>query len=159
MDFHRVETRFPRIQRASAISLNNAGEFGKFKCARRWIGGHRLPLKHKLPVCSDGAGRDRQSSVEEKGMRDAPDMPKLQQHSAACLVYGAGDCLPAFHLLRGPDAWRIRISHTHWRNRGSLRENEASRGALRVILRHQCIRNTSFARSAARERGHQNAIG
>jgi len=112
-----------------------------------------------MAVRRAGARRDGLGAVEKKWMRDAPDMPQLQQHAAARIMYRARDHFPARDLLLRPDSRRVGIADAHRRHRGRFRKNDARRGALDIIFRHHRIRHASRACPAARERRHQNAVG
>src|SRR5699024_2271366 len=55
----------------------------------------------------DGRGRDRRLAVVKVRMRDAPDVPKLQENVPTARVHGLGHLPPALDLGRGVNAGRI----------------------------------------------------
>jgi hypothetical protein len=86
-------------------------------------------------------------------------MPQLQDDPAASLVHGVGGQFPAFHLRVVPDAGRVRVAHALGRDRRGLGDDQAGIGALAVVLGHQRIGHAAFTGAAARERGHDDAVG
>ncbi len=85
-------------------------------------------------------------------------MPQLHENQAAGPVHGLGGELPALHLLVRPDPRRIRIADAQRRHRGGLADDQAGRGALRIVPRHQRARYPLHARSGAGERRHHDAV-
>ena len=62
-------------------------------------------------------------------------MPELEDDLAAGAMDAVGDETPARDLILGPDARRVRIADPLLADRSRLRDDEAGRGALDVIVR------------------------
>ena len=112
VDFDAVEPCALGVLGAAAIFGNDAGNFAEIERARHDVVAHRA---HQADVAfrRDGAGRDRQCASEIVGMRDASDMPELQEDGPTCRVHGFRDALPARDLFLRPDARRIGIADAH----------------------------------------------
>ncbi|MNC53903.1 hypothetical protein D3C75_1033550 [compost metagenome] len=91
-------------------------------------------------------------------MRDAPDMPQLQEDPPAGAMNGLGDVGPAAHLVIGPDTRGVRITDTHWRHRSGFAEDQAGAGTLHVVLGHQRVGYPAFIGAAAGQRSHDDAV-
>ena len=152
-----VETGEPGVLRPLAIGFDHSRNLLERKSAGDRIG---LLGPHQADVTlrGDRARRDRQGAVQIRGMRNAADVPELQQNAPAGFMHRAGDLGPSLYLLLGPDARRVGIADAHWRDRGRFRQDEAGRSALNVIVAHQFVRNTTGARPTASQRGHDDTI-
>src|SRR5580700_1511344 len=102
---------------------------------------------------------DRECPVKVDRIRYATDVPQLEQNSPIGVVDPIRHAFPTGNLFLRPNTWRIRITDTHRGNGGGLRNNQASAGALLVVLAHQIVWDPPLAGSTAGERSHDNAIG
>ena len=107
----------------------------------------------------DRAWANRKRAVMIDGIGDAPDMPELKEDAAAGSMHALHDFAPAFDLLAGPDARRMRIADACRRDRCRLGKDKAGRCALGIILAHHRIRNPARAgRSVAGQGRKENAV-
>ena len=109
VNFDAVETCRFRVLSALAISFDDSCDLGQFKGARRGV----VPLwaqKRDMALGRNGARGDRKLSVQIQRMRDTPDMPELQENTAARLMNRVRDLPPAFDLLARPNTGRIGIT-------------------------------------------------
>src|ERR1700722_11054789 len=87
-------------------------------------------------------------------------MPKLDDHSSAGAVNCVGDRLPTFALLFRVDAWSAKPTPCLVAHEGALRDDEAGRCALNIVIAHKIVRNTVRVRCThSCERSDHNAIG
>jgi len=84
---------------------------------------------------SDGRGGNGCLAVEKTGVGDASNMPELKHNETTGLVHGAGDLRPTLDLLIGPDPWSVDVAYTSGGHRGGFGNDQASAGALEVVLR------------------------
>src|SRR5262249_60765830 len=127
------------------------GGWGEGVEAIRSIGMHVRP---------DGRGCDRELAAWlEGGVRDAPDMPKLQHDAAARDMDCAGDALPTFDLLRAVDARRRDIALAFRRDLRRFGDDEPCTCALRVLERVERVRHVAGAGAAPRQGRHGAAVG
>ena len=82
----------------------------------------------------DGRGRDREQAVRLQGrVRDASDVPELQEDQSAGLMHRIGDQSPALDLFAAVNARRPGIALSLHRHLGGFADDEGGRGTLRVI--------------------------
>jgi hypothetical protein len=82
-------------------------------------------------------------------MRDAPDMPELQEEHAALGMNGVDDLAPSLDLLFRPDAGYVGIGD----------DQSARRGALGVVFHVQRPRREArLFRPHARQGRHHDAV-
>src|SRR5665213_1185976 len=90
-------------------------------------------------------------------MRDAADMPELEEDFAAGLMHGRSDFSPAFDLSRVINSRRPRIALALLRNLGSFSDDERCRGALAIIFDVEIIRRIgAMGCAVARQRRHDD---
>ena len=92
MDLDAVESRGLGVLGALAERLHDAGQFLGRQRARHHVG----PLRaHQADMAlgRDRARRHRQRTAVKDRIRDAPDMPELQEDPSARLVHAVGDAL------------------------------------------------------------------
>lgn len=95
-----------------------------------------------------------------RGMRDAADMPELQENASACRVNGRGHLLPPRHLGVGKNSRGVGISESAPRRHGGrLGYQQSSTGSLTIILRVQLRRHIASGRAAAGQRCEIDAVG
>ena len=99
-----------------------------------------------------------QLTIQIQRVRNPPDVPQLKEHFPTLRMDGAGDFLPALHLLLRPDPGAVRVADALWSDRSGLTNDQAHAGALAIVFRHQVVRHATFARAAARERCHDHPI-
>ena len=90
MNFDAVEAGGLGILSALLIGGDDAGNFLRLQRPRGDIFLFR-PHQRDMPFGPDGAGRHRRRAVQENGIGNASDMPKLQQHAPACAMHRLGD--------------------------------------------------------------------
>ena len=69
-----------------------------------------------------------------------------------------GDALPAVELLGAVQAGHISVTLRLVADRRGFSDQETCRGALGIVLGHQCGRN-GVGRAVARQRRHHDAVG
>ena len=92
-------------------------------------------------------------------MRDAAGMPKLCDDRAAFGVHGVGDGFPAPDLFVRIAARRIRVALRLGRDLGRFGDDQAGRGALRVVFNGKGTRDEARTGAISRERRHHDAVG
>ncbi len=118
------------------------------------------PPTNVLPLARIADGRDRQLVVLlQADMRDASDMPELDEDAAAALMHAIGDLAPARHLLLRVDAGGVLIALALLRNLARLGHQQAGGGALPVIFDRQRARHQACDRAVARQGRHHQAVG
>ncbi len=158
MHFHAVEARSLGVFRTDAIGLDDVTDFRQLQRARYWQwcdGAHQA----HVPFSRNGTRRDRGFAVQVGRVGNTAHVPQLQGDTATGVVHGLGDVAPATYLVVGPDAGGVRVTHAHRRHRGGFGQDQAGRGALHVILGHHRVRYTAFIGTAARQWGHDDAVG
>jgi hypothetical protein len=93
-------------------------------------------------------------------MRDAADMPDLDEDAPAALMHAIGDLAPACDLLLRIDAGRVLIALALLRDLAGFRDQETRGRALAVII--HCERARHHARrhcAVARQRRHRKTVG
>lgn len=104
------------------------------------------------------ADRGRGELVEAR-VADPAGVHELGEDEAAAGVDRVGDRLPAGDLLGRVQAGRVEVALPDRRRLGTLRDDQAGTGALRVVGRHQLGRAaTRPVRPAARHRRHHHPV-
>jgi hypothetical protein len=107
----------------------------------------------------DQRRRDRQRTVEEIGMRDAPHVPELAEDPPAGAVHAVGDATPTLDVRRCVDARCSEPTARRLRDRRRLRDEQTGIGA-RAVVRNQELARRAIGRIAtAGHRRHHHAIG
>ena len=157
VDFDPVETRPLGVFGPLAIGFDNARDLVGFKGAGRFVFLFR-PDKADSARRLDGAWGDRQFSIQEQRVGNAPDVPQLQKDQPACVVDGLGHQLPAFDLRVVPDARRVGIAYAHRGHAGGFGQDQPGTGTLRVIFRHHGVRNSVGTGAGTGQRRHDDAV-
>src|SRR5213079_679589 len=102
--------RGQRVRGAAFKTVDDAGDFLRFQRARlRNIG--ELPTDKGLALGTDRRRSDRRAAVRlQRGVRDAPDVPDLDEDAPAALVHALGDLAPARDLFVRVNAGRVLIT-------------------------------------------------
>ena len=137
--------------------LDDGGDLLRFQGAGRDIGTLRAE-QADMALRGDGTGSDGRLAAEEGRIGDAADMPDLGEDTAAGLVHGAGDGLPALDLLLAPEAGDIGIADRQGGDGHALADDQAGGGALAVVFGHQGARHMA-GRAGAGEGRHDDAVG
>ena len=152
MDLNAIEAGALRVFGGAAELLDDQRDLARFEGARSDEGLLRADE-------GDVAGGDRELAVEEEGIGDAADVPDLLEDAAAVSVDGGGDGLPGFHLLLRPDAGDLRVADGHGADGGAFGDDEASGGALSVVLHHDGRGDIVRGAAQAGKRRHDDAAG
>ena len=93
-------------------------------------------------------------------MRDAPDMPELQEDDSALGVNRIDHLAPARNVLLGIDAGHARAAETGFGHRRGFGDEQSARGrALGVIFRVQrSRRERGLGRAHPRQRRQRQAV-
>jgi len=114
MNFHAVEPSLLGEFRPVDIFANDSGDFGDFESLWGDVIGHLFTRKD-LSFGSDGRGGDWENAVRLKtGMRDATDVPELEEDAATGGMNGLDDFFPSGDLFRGVDAGGIGVTVAEW---------------------------------------------
>src|SRR3981081_3497948 len=93
-------------------------------------------------------------------MRDAPDMPKLDEDAATAFMHAIGHLAPTGGLLRRIDARCVLITLALLRHLACLSDEEAGGRALAVIVHRDWARHHARPHCAvARQWRHYQAVG
>jgi hypothetical protein len=98
-------------------------------------------------------------TIEEDGVGDAAYVPDLREDSSASVVGGGGDGLPEVSLFFGPDAGDVGVANAEGVDRSAFGDDEASGGALGVVLGHDGGGEVVGRAAEAGEGGHEDAVG
>src|SRR3984885_4908482 len=159
MNLDPVEPGRFRVLGAAAVGLDDIRKLLGLEGAWRDIRSLRTQQAHGS-FRRDRARPNGKSAVVIARIGDAPDVPDLKEYAPAGAVHALDDVTPAFGLLVGPDARRMRIAYARGRDGGRLGKDEASGRALDIIVAHQHVRNPPWAgRPVARQRRHEDAVG
>ena len=90
-------------------------------------------------------------------MADAPGVHELHEHLRALRVNRIGDALPPRNLRRGKYSGNARVAQPIGRRRRAFGDDQSGGRPLRVILRHQLVRDIAGG-AVARHRRHDQAI-
>ena len=91
-------------------------------------------------------------------MRNAPRMHQLHDDLPALGMHGVGGQPPTADMLGSVESRDAAIAEPVGRGRGPLGDDQAGRGALRVVLRHQGVRGIVIDGTTARHRRHDDAV-
>ena len=92
-------------------------------------------------------------------MRDATDVPELEEDAAAGGMNGLDDFFPSGDLFRGVDAGGVGVTVAERRDRGCFADDQSGRGSLAIVLGIQFIGDVACRGSAPSEGSHQNPMG
>jgi hypothetical protein len=93
---------------------NDSRKFGSFESPWGDIIDHLFSSKD-LSFGSDGRGGDWENSVRLKaGVRDATDVPELEEDAATGGMNGLDDIFPSGDLFGGVDAWGVGVAVAEW---------------------------------------------
>jgi hypothetical protein len=107
----------------------------------------------------NGARSDGLGSAIEQRMAGTTAVPELQHDLAAFGMHGIGHDLPALDLRVGVDAGFHPEGGVAFHHHRGLGDDESGAGALRIIFGHQRRGIVIGISPAARERGHEDAVG
>ncbi len=117
-------------------------------------------VDERLGLGPDRRGRHGRGAVLlQVDVRDAADMPELQEYPPALGVHGGRDLAPAVDLSLGVDAGRVLVTLSLLRDLRGLGNQQAGRRALAVILRGEIAWNEARASAIARQGRHDDTIG
>ena len=159
MHLDAVEAGCERVARAGAIPFDDAGQLVGVEGAR-CLERHQAGQRDGFAGRADRRRRDRQLAARLQGrMRDAADVPQLQEDAAAVGVYRIGHFLPAGDLLGRVDARRARVTLSFRADLGRLGDQES--GCPRVVHSRSARTATGHChrRAVARQRCHHDAAG
>ena len=91
-------------------------------------------------------------------MRDAADMPHLQDDPYAGFVYGIGHLAPAVDLDVGMDPRRARRAHAFGTNLSRLGHDQRRIGTLLIIGGIERMRNVPLVRPVPGHRRHDDTV-
>ena len=92
-------------------------------------------------------------------MRNAADVPKLQEHPAAGRVHGVGDAFPAGDLFGAVNAGRAWIADALRRDLCGFADDQSGTGALGVVSRVERPRHIAAPGAITRHWRHHDPIG
>jgi hypothetical protein len=160
VDLDAVEAGFLGALGGMCVVGDDAGDFRRLQRARRDERLEAFVGVGLLVLGPHGARRHGQRAIGlQVGMRNAPDVPELQEDASALLAHCLGRELPAFDLLLRPDARGADVALTLGGDVGCLGDDEAGRGALGVVGRLQLARYAIVIGTRARQRRHDDAVG
>jgi hypothetical protein len=118
MDFHAVEASLLRKFCSVDVFGNDSGNFGDFEGPWGDVIDHLFTSKD-LSFGSDGRGGDWENSGRLKaGVRDATDVPELEEDAATGGMNGLDDFFPSGDLFGGVDAGCVGVAVAERRDRG-----------------------------------------
>ncbi len=160
MNLDAVETGGERVLGAALEILDDAGNFGQLERARFGDVGEGA-VDEGLALGADRRRRHRLAAVRlQRVVRDAADMPELDEDAAALFMHAVGDLAPACDLLLGIDAGRILIALALLRDLAGFGDQKPRGGALAVIVDRQRARHHAGRyRAVAGQRRHHEAVG
>src|SRR5207247_7125115 len=133
VDFHAVESRGNRILSAALEILDDPWNLRQLQRARLGDIGEGAVDKGLALGADRGWPHRLAAAGLQRVVRDAADMPDLDEDAPALFVHAVGHLAPAGDLLLRIDAGRILIALALLRNLAGFRDQEACRGALPVI--------------------------
>lgn len=163
VDLDAVEAGGERVLRALPVSLDHQRDLGGLQRPRRLVLDHLAVRRHALELGGDRnrRRRHRQRTVRlERGVRDAADVPELQEDQAALGVHRIDHLAPARDLGLAVDAGDAGIAEAGGDHRRGFRDQQAAFcRALRVIFRvHRPRRQTRPRRPHPRQRRHHDTV-
>ena len=154
-----IEAGGSGVRGAFAVLRDDAGKLGGLERPRRDVGLHAVE-RPRLARRRDRRRRHWQGAIGlQRGMRNSPDMPKLQKNPPAGRMHCVSDELPAGDLRGAVDARRARIAEPLGRYLARLGDDQPGARALRIIGRVQRRRRIARAGPIARHRRHHQAVG
>ena len=140
-----------------------AGDDGRqlvvVQLARHHVGLLALGRVHLVAGDRERARRHRLAAVVEQRVAGAAAVPDLQHDAPAGGMHRVGDLLPAGDLGLGVDAGLVPEGGVALHRHRRLGDQQAGAGALGVVGGHQLAGHVAGFGAAARERGHQDAVG
>ena len=157
MDFDAIESRFARVDSGLRVIAHRVRDVLLRHLARLHV---RLLAKTCVAVSfrSDRRRSNGRGPFQEIRMRNASHMPQLQEDLTVASMHGVGHRFPASDVSLRVNPRRSDPAVALRRNRRCLTDDQSRARALRVILRHERIRRSLHACSAARQRRHDHAI-
>ncbi len=112
-----------------------------------------------MPEAAIALGATGSCPWRNSGVGDAAYMPDLGEDVPSGGMDGGGDGFPCLGLLAGPEAGYVGIADAKGIDGDTFAQDEAGRGALRVVLSDDRGGNVVGGTAQARERGHEDAVG
>jgi hypothetical protein len=158
VDLDAIEAGFLGEAGAPDVLRHDTGNLFDVQGTRDDVVSHLL-TRPELTLRLDGGRGDGEFTVRlVVRVRDAADVPELQEDAAALGVHGGGDLLPTRDLLVRVDARGVRVTMAAGRDCGGLGDDQAGAGALGVVFGHQVRRDVGTFGPATGQRGHQDAV-
>ena len=157
VDLDAVEAGLDRVARRSGIVADNPLDFVVVESARRNVG--LLAFVGMSEVWRFRRRGTYGPATAEIWMNEASHVPKLRYDPAARVMNRRGHSLPPFNLIRAPQSRRIRPPETLAADPGRLRDDEASRRALRIISGNKVVRDALAVGAGACQRRHRDPVG
>jgi hypothetical protein len=153
MQLHAIEAGRLGILGTPAELLDDARKLVEHQRPRRY---HLLrPFgREHLALRSYCRRRDRKLAAVEIRMRDASDMPKLEEDFAAGAMHRFRNSPPTGNLLGGMDARHSDIADTLRADLRRFGDNQSGGGALGIVGCSGRVRDVALDRAAARHRRH-----
>ena len=159
MNFDTIKTGSFGVGGGVFEPRHDPGQFLVAQLARQGVGLFSFRRVHLVAGDRDGAGCDRLRAVVEEGVASTATVPDLQKNPAALGMNGLGDAAPTIDLgviVNSRLGVKSRVAlHRH---RG-LCDDQACRGALGVVFRHQRAGHMASFGATAGEGGHEDAVG
>ncbi|MEY9576095.1 hypothetical protein ABIE88_003671 [Bradyrhizobium diazoefficiens] len=125
MNLDAVEAGLQRILRGALEVVDDPRNFGELERARLGDVG-KGAVDEGLALGADRARRNRRCAIRlQRDMRDAADMPELDEDLAAALMDLVGDFAPAGDLVLGVDAGGVLVALALLRNLARFGDQEA----------------------------------
>ena len=158
MNFDAVKTRLHRVRRAAPESFDDAGDFLQRQGPRLADIGE-YAADEGLAFGGDRRRSNGSAIIRLQGsVRNAPDVPDLNEDASAARVHALRHLAPAGHLLLGKDTGRVLVTLALLRDLARLGDQQTGGGALAVILHRQRARHHAGDRAIARQRRHHQPI-
>ena len=159
VDLDAVEAGFERILRGALEIVDDAWNFGELE--RTGLGDvGEAAVDEGLALGADRARRHRGCAIGLKiDVRDAADMPELDEDLAAALMHLIGDLAPAGDLVLGVDAGRVLVALALLRDLACFGDQKPCGGTLGVIVGGKRARYEGAGNGAvARQRRHHETV-
>jgi hypothetical protein len=92
-------------------------------------------------------------------MRDATDVPELEEDATPSGMNGLDDFFPSGDLFRGVDAGGVGVTIAEWGDGGCFGNDQPGGGSLVIVVSIQFVRDVACRGSAPGEGSHQNPMG